>query len=251
MLTEEQLVRFRARLLEEKYETERRIKLNDRFGMKKGHTHEATGELSSYDNHPADEGTELFERGKDLALHEHELLQLKNIEKALQAIDEGTYGICEVCGKAIPPERLKALPATTFCKEHSPDQVITEDRPLEEDVLSPPYDRSDFDDSPDEGLMFDGEDAWQEVAAWGTSETHSDFAEPDSHYNDVNIEPDEHVGYVEDIENFAGVDMYGKNVTGYPNAQHEKYEEMLDEEGVMTVFGDLHPYEKDPYVEDE
>ena len=33
--------------------------------MNKGHAHESSGELSSYDNHPADEATELYERGKD------------------------------------------------------------------------------------------------------------------------------------------------------------------------------------------
>ena len=114
-----------------------------------------------------------------------------------------------------------------------------------------PYGKFNFDDSQDEGLTFDAEDAWQEVASWGTSETPQDFVEQIEHYNDVNMEPDENLGYVEEYENFAAVDMYGQSVTVYPNKQHEKYEELLDEEGLMTIFGDLPGYEKDPYTEDE
>lgn len=249
MLTQKQLDTFRSILLEEKKNLESRLKANDLFDLNKGHLHESTGELSSYDNHPADEGTELFEREKDLALDEHEALHLQNIDKALDAIDKGTYGICEVCGKEIPLERLEILPTTTYCKEHSPDQATSHERPIEEEVLTPPYGKFDFDDSNDEGMSFDAEDAWQEVASWGTSETPSDFANP--YYNDLNIEPDENLGYVEDYENFVGVDLYGKNITVYPNRQHEKFEEALDEEGIMTTFGDLHPFEQEPYVEDE
>lgn len=251
MLTDKQMNTFRTILLEEKAELEKRLKGNDQFGMNKGHLHESIGELSSYDNHPADEGTELFERGKDLALNEHEGNYMKNIEKALEAINQGTYGKCEVCGEGIPLERLEALPTTTYCKEHSSDQVTSTERPIEEEVLMPPYGKFDFDDSNDEGMSFDAEDSWQEVASWGTSESPSDFFEPKTHYNDVNIESEENVGYVEDFENFVGVDMYGKNITVYPSKQHEKYEDALDEEGIMTIFGDLPPYEKDPYVEND
>lgn len=82
----------------------------------------------------------------------------------------------------------------------------------------------------------------------GTSETPSDFIEPADHYNDVNIESYENIGYVEDYENFIGTDIEGKNIIVYPNGQHERYEEELDEEGIMTSFGDLPAYEHDPYV---
>ena len=70
------------------------------------------------------------------------------------------------------------------------------------------------------------------------------------HYNDVNIEPNENLGYVEDYENFSAVDLYGKPINIYPTKQHEKYEELLDEEGTMTIFGDLPGNEKDPYVDE-
>jgi YteA family regulatory protein len=207
------------------------------------------GELSSYDNHPADEGTDLFEREKDIALNEHYELQLKNINRALEAIENGKYGKCEVCGKDIPIERLKALPNTTFCIEHSPDQVVSHDRPVEEGVLMPPWGKFDMDEK-DENVVFDAEDSWQEVAQWGTSETPSDLVLSQDDYHDIYIEADENIGYVEDFENFVGNDMYGNNITVYPNPQHEHYEDELDEEGIMTSFGDLPAFEHDPYVEE-
>ena len=250
MLTKQQLSTFRNILLKEREDLENRIEASDEKDLNKGHPHESVGELSSYDNHPADEATELFERSKDLALREHDEVLLENIDKALQAINEGTYGICEVCGKDIPIERLEAIPTTTYCKEHAPDQYTSNDRPIEEEILTPPFGKFDFDDSNDEGLTFDAEDSWQEVAQWGTSETPSDFEDPKAHYDDVNIEPDEHLGYVEDYENFVGVDMYGQKIEFYPNKQYEKYVKELDEEGIMTIFGDLSAHEKEPYTED-
>jgi len=63
------------------------------------------------------------------------------------------------------------------------------------------------------------------------------------------VESDENIGYVEDYENFAAVDITGKNITIYPNAQHEQLEQELDEAGMITPFGDLPQYEKNPYVE--
>jgi YteA family regulatory protein len=250
MLTSEQLENFRNQLMKEKQELLERFEQNDHFGLERGHYHESMGELSSVDNHPADEGTDLYEREKDIALNEHAELQLANIEKALKAIDEATYGTCEVCGAEIPLERLEAIPTTTYCIKHSPDRNISHQRPLEEGVLLPPFGKFDFDDQ-DESVAYDAEDAWQEVSQWGTSETPSDFAFPTDHYNDTSNEPEESIGYVEDFENFVGNDIHGKNVTVYPNVQHEKYEEALDEEGIMTTFGDLPAYEHEPYTEDE
>jgi YteA family regulatory protein len=250
MLTTEQLAGFRLQLLKEKDEIEERLEQNDHYGLERGHYHESMGELSSYDNHPADEGTDLYEREKDIALNQHTDLQLLNINRALEAMENGTYGTCEVCGKEIPFERLEALPNTTYCKEHSPDQVVSHDRPIEEGVLMPPFGKFDM-DSKDENVAFDAEDSWQIVSQWGTSDTPSDLAFPQEHYNDVNNEPDENEGYVEDFENFVGNDMYGNNITVYPNPQHERYEQSLDEEGIMTSFGDLPAYEHDPYVEDD
>jgi len=40
---------------------------------------------------------------------------LISIDEALQKIEDGTYGVCEVCGKNIPQKRLDALPEATMC----------------------------------------------------------------------------------------------------------------------------------------
>jgi RNA polymerase-binding transcription factor DksA len=68
------------------------------------------GELADYDQHPADQGSETFEREKDLSILEGLESELAEIEAALQRVDEGTYGIDEVTGEPINPERLDALP---------------------------------------------------------------------------------------------------------------------------------------------
>ena len=79
---------------------------------------DSVGELSSYDQHQADMGTETFEREKDLSILEQVESELADVEHALRRLDEGTYGTCEVCGKVIPDERLEAMPATRLCLEH-------------------------------------------------------------------------------------------------------------------------------------
>lgn len=41
--------------------------------------------------------------------------RLRNIERALDRVEEGTYGYCEDCGRMLPVERLKILPFTQYC----------------------------------------------------------------------------------------------------------------------------------------
>jgi RNA polymerase-binding transcription factor DksA len=84
---------------------------------------DARQELSHYDQHQADTGTETFERERDLSVLEQIEGELADVEHALQRLDDGTYGTCEACGKVIPDERLEALPATRFCVD---DQALAE-----------------------------------------------------------------------------------------------------------------------------
>ena len=64
----------------------------------------------AYDQHPADMGTETFEREKDLSILEQLEAELAEIQAALQRVEDGTYGIDEVTGDPIAPERLDAVP---------------------------------------------------------------------------------------------------------------------------------------------
>ena len=251
MLDSHQKETFRSQLTKMKEDIEQRFEMNGHFGLEVGHPHESVGELSSYDNHPGDEATELYEREKDIALNEHTREELTDIDHALQAIDNGTYGKCEVCGVDIPLDRLDAIPTATTCKEHSPEQYVSHNRPVEEEVLMPPFGKFNYDDGRAENVGFDAEDAYQIVNNFGSSETPSDFANPQENYNDVFMDSSDPIGYVEDYENFIGTDIEGKEIKVYPSNQHEKYEDMLDEEGLMTIFGDLPGYEKDPYTENK
>ncbi len=76
---------------------------------------ESVSELSSFDQHQADVGTETFEREKDLSILEHVEAELADVEHALARLEDGTYGTCEACGRPIGDERLEAMPAARFC----------------------------------------------------------------------------------------------------------------------------------------
>jgi RNA polymerase-binding transcription factor DksA len=71
---------------------------------------DTSGELTHYDQHPADQASDTFEREKDLAILEQLEVELAEIEAALQRLDEGTYGVDEQTGQPIDPERLEAIP---------------------------------------------------------------------------------------------------------------------------------------------
>jgi RNA polymerase-binding protein DksA len=75
------------------------------------------GELAEggVDNHLGDMATEMFDRELEEGLEEGQRETLTEIDAALQRIEDGTYGICENCGKPIAPERLAAIPWTRLC----------------------------------------------------------------------------------------------------------------------------------------
>jgi DnaK suppressor protein len=74
-----------------------------------------SGELSSFDQHPGDSGTETFEMEKNVSLLEQVEDELQEIEGAFQRLERGTYGTCQACGRPVGEERLEAMPAARFC----------------------------------------------------------------------------------------------------------------------------------------
>ncbi len=64
-----------------------------------------------------EEATESLEFEKRLALEKQLKEQLAEIEHALTKIEEGTYGLCDICGKPIGEKRIEALPAASMCIE--------------------------------------------------------------------------------------------------------------------------------------
>ncbi|MGH9197352.1 MAG: TraR/DksA family transcriptional regulator, partial [Acidimicrobiia bacterium] len=75
---------------------------------------EMSGEVG-YDEDYADSGSFTFEREKDLSIANNVQDLLDKINRAIEKIDEGTYGVCEVCGNLIEPARVKALPHALLC----------------------------------------------------------------------------------------------------------------------------------------
>jgi RNA polymerase-binding transcription factor len=67
------------------------------------------------DDESADAGTATFEREKDLSIENNVRDLLQKIDRALKRVDEGTYGLCERCGKPIEKARIKALPYVDLC----------------------------------------------------------------------------------------------------------------------------------------
>jgi RNA polymerase-binding transcription factor DksA len=75
-----------------------------------GEEESGDSELADYDQHPADSGSDTFEREKDLSILDGLEAELAEIEAAIERIDQGTYGIDEVTGEPIDPARLEAVP---------------------------------------------------------------------------------------------------------------------------------------------
>jgi DnaK suppressor protein len=92
----------------EKLETERSAILDDIEHLKEW----LQGEVDV----DADEGDpDLAEREKNLALLMVMERKLESVNTALRAIEKGSYGICERCGKPIDPARMEVRPDATLC----------------------------------------------------------------------------------------------------------------------------------------
>ncbi|MBI4115745.1 MAG: TraR/DksA C4-type zinc finger protein [Candidatus Omnitrophica bacterium] len=76
---------------------------------------DASGDLSGYSFHIADMATDNFDREFNLDLASSEQQLLNQIDDAVRKIDEGKFGICEVCEKPIAQKRLIAVPYARFC----------------------------------------------------------------------------------------------------------------------------------------
>jgi RNA polymerase-binding transcription factor DksA len=74
------------------------------------------------DDESADAGTATFEREKDLSIENNVRDLLQKIERALRRMDDGSYGICDICGKPIEKARVKALPYVDLCIKDAQSQ---------------------------------------------------------------------------------------------------------------------------------
>jgi hypothetical protein len=112
----------------EKFRRYYRLLVDMREALHKGlafHSEEAlkksgkddAGDLSGYSQHLADAGTDTADRDFALSLISNEQEALKEIADAIERMKKGTYGTCEITGKAIPAARLIAVPFTRYSLE--------------------------------------------------------------------------------------------------------------------------------------
>ncbi|WP_047810752.1 TraR/DksA C4-type zinc finger protein [Desulfosporosinus acididurans] len=191
-----------------------------------GDMRESLGELSVADNHPADVATEVYQRSQDVAYHDRSVHRIEAIDAALERFEKGTYGVCERCGQEIPYERLELVPYATVCtqcsrEEEKEEQHSLHREPVEDEILNRPFSRT-FNDGTDR-VEFDGEDAWQAVARYGTSDslqdlgTNRDISDP----NDLYEDSDEVIGASEFIETIeTGREPEGRGNTIHYSEKH-------------------------------
>jgi len=70
-----------------------------------------------FDEPGGDAATETVERAQSMAVGASLREQLEEVTAALRKVEEGTYGVCDSCGKPITKKRLAVLPWATLCKE--------------------------------------------------------------------------------------------------------------------------------------
>ncbi len=100
---------------------DRRAELEQERDLLRSKVHEldAKGDDLSYDEGFADSAQVAAERGENKVLYDQLRRDLDDIEKALERMDSGAYGTCEVCGNTIGRDRLEVMPATSFCIQHA------------------------------------------------------------------------------------------------------------------------------------
>lgn len=171
-------------LLEEKDRREKSINISK--DKNKISAKERISELSSYDNHPGDLGTETFEAEKELSFRIDDRSVICKINKAIEKVDKDKYGFCEFCNKQIQKDRLEVLPYVEYCinceeQLEKENKIKQEARPIEEGVISPSFgktlkwDREKFKD-----IQFDGEDTWQALNQGNVLTSDNPFDEDDT-----------------------------------------------------------------------
>ena len=111
--TKKELSDLRERLEQERVELQRQASEIEESSFRTPQS-ELSGEVS-FDEEYADAGTATFERERDLSLTNNIKDLTEKIDRALERIGQGTYGLCERCGRPIEKARIKALPYATLC----------------------------------------------------------------------------------------------------------------------------------------
>ncbi|MBN2457069.1 MAG: TraR/DksA C4-type zinc finger protein [Sedimentisphaerales bacterium] len=113
-LTAAQISKFKTLLLAKRNEI-----LGNVISMEDEALHRQRSDLSNMPIHMADIGTDNYEIEYTLGLVDSERKLMREIDEALDRIENCTYGICEGSGKSIPKARLEAIPWARYCVEYA------------------------------------------------------------------------------------------------------------------------------------
>jgi RNA polymerase-binding protein DksA len=117
-LTTAEIDRYKQLLLQKRAEIVGDVSEMEGDVLKKSRL-DASGDLSSMPIHMADLGTDNYEQEFALGLMDGERKLLREIDEAMERVEQGTYGICEGTGKPIPKARLEAQPWARYCVEYA------------------------------------------------------------------------------------------------------------------------------------
>jgi DnaK suppressor protein len=113
LLSTDELAEIRTALEQERAELEEQLRELEESSFSSGQS-DLTGEVG-FDDEYADQGTATFERERDLSIENNSRDLLLKVTRALDRLANGTFGLCERCGKPIEKVRIKALPYVTLC----------------------------------------------------------------------------------------------------------------------------------------
>jgi RNA polymerase-binding protein DksA len=113
-MNKKDLAHFKKLLLKKRGELIKQMELITKKEMEST-LKEASGDHSSYAFHMADQGTDMMEREKNFFYAQRDGRLLYHIDKALERLEKGEYGLCHTCGKPISKDRLEAVPHARLC----------------------------------------------------------------------------------------------------------------------------------------
>ena len=103
--------------------------LDGKLGELQSEATKTVSGMTSYEEtfaDPTDRATLESDRNFTLRIRDRERKLIAKIKEALERIENGTYGICELCGEEISEARLKARPVTTLCIDCKTKQEVDE-----------------------------------------------------------------------------------------------------------------------------
>lgn len=169
---------YRDMLLKQKEDIEKTMERMEDDGTAEQHQTTPV-ELSNYDNHPADLGTEMFMITMNNALKVHEEHIHKEVHDALQRIHDRKFGNCTICGQEIGEERLEAIPYARLCIECEENRTVNahqlenRDRPAEESVWDAPFGQKYLNKREDD--EYEGLDYLFDLEKYGSSDSPQDM----------------------------------------------------------------------------